>query len=120
MITWRIYYDDGSVFDSSNGEPEDAPSFGVLCIVFPDNDHGRLVMQGWDWLYYHEVEGNWWGADIHGLLDGLLHNKPIRAVKQGRNAPALVWREVLNRATNDLDFPIKSASSKRERPFQVT
>lgn len=120
MLEWRIYYDDGSTFDSSMGMPEEAPSFGILCIVFPEEDHGRLVMQGWDWYYYHPVEKNWWGADIHGLLDALLHNNPFRALKQGRNTSRQNWNAVLDRATHDPDFPVKSARSKRERPFQVT
>ena len=120
MPDWRIYYDDGSTFDSTMGSPENAPSFGLLCIVFPDEDHGRLVMQGWDWYFYHDEEKNWWGADIHGLLDQMLHNLPVRALKQGRNSPAKVWRETLHRATLDSDFPPKSAMCKRERPFQVT
>lgn len=120
MTDWRIYYADGSTFDSNMGSPEDAPSYGILCIVFSDEDHGRLVMQGWDWYFYHDEEKNWWGADIHGLLDQMLHNLPVRALKQGRNSPARVWRETLHRATNDPDFPPKSATCRRERPFQVT
>jgi hypothetical protein len=118
-VKWRIYYDDGSAFDSSMGEPEDAPSFGILCIVFPDRDVGRMVMQGWDWYYYHGEEETWWGADIHGLLDNLLHNKPVRAVKQGRNTTSRNYHETLDRAVNDPDFPVKGARAKRERPFQV-
>jgi len=120
MFDWRIYYDDGSTFDSSMGTPEDAPSHGILVIVFPDEDHGRLVMQGWDWYFYHGKEKNWWGADVHGLLDQLLHNLTVRALKQGRNSPSNVWRETLVRATNDPDFPPRSAIHRRERPFQAT
>ena len=120
MIEWRIYYSDKPPFDSTMGQPEDAPSHGILCIVYPDLEHGRLVMHGWDWYFYHDLEGNWWGADVHGLLDQLCHNEPIRAVKQGRNASREVWRTALHDATHDPDFPKKSARSKRERPFQVT
>jgi hypothetical protein len=120
MPDWRIYYDDESTYDSDDGPPESAPPYGVLAIVFADRDHGRMVMNGWDWYFYHGTEENWWGADIHGLLDQLLHNLPVRALKQGRNAPAKVWKETLQRAMVDPDFPLKSATSKRERPFQVT
>ena len=119
-VEWTIYYADESTFDSTDGEPEDAPSFGILCIVFPDPYVGRLVMNGWDWYYYHPEEKNWWGADIHGLLDTLLWNRPFRALKQGRNVSRKVWETVLMRSVDDPDFPIKEGRTKRERPFQVT
>jgi len=31
-ITWRIYYADGSTFDNTQGNPEDAPTTGVIAI----------------------------------------------------------------------------------------
>lgn len=116
MIAWRIYYDDGSSFDSTMGSPEDAPSYGILTIVYPDKDVGRIVMSGWDWYFYHDEEKNWWGADVHGLLDQLCHNLPVRAVKQGRNAPNDVWKKAVADATNDPDFPTKNAKSRRDKP----
>lgn len=116
MIAWRIYYDDGSSFDSSMGSEEDAPSYGILCIVYPNEDFGRIVMSGWDWYFYHDEEKNWWGADIHGLCDQLCHNKPVRAVKQGRNAPDKIWKATIATATSDPDFPAKNAKSRRDKP----
>lgn len=113
---WKIYYEDGSTFDNTQGLPEDAPSFGVLCVVFPDEEVGRMVMHGWDWFYYHKEDQNWWGADIHGLLDCLLHNKPMKAVKQGRNTNADNYKKILNFAIDDPDFSVKSGEVKRERP----
>lgn len=31
---WRIYYADGSTFDSTQGQWADAPPFGVQCVVY--------------------------------------------------------------------------------------
>jgi hypothetical protein len=31
---WRIYYADGSTFDSTMGRWADAPAFGVQCVVY--------------------------------------------------------------------------------------
>jgi len=115
MLSWRIYYDDGSTFDSSQGEPEDAPSFGVVFIPQPDEQVGRMVMQGWDWYYFNK-SGQWWGCDIYGLLDRLLHNLPTRALKQGRTMGNDAYQKLRSVATNDPDFPIKSATRKGERP----
>lgn len=113
-LDWRIYYDDGSTFDSSMGEPEDAPGFGVQCVVEADDDAGRVVLAGFDWYYYHCGSCRWWGSDIHGLLDKLLHRIDVEALMQGRNC--VDFNAILHKATNDPDFPRKSAKVPRERP----
>jgi hypothetical protein len=115
-MKWRIYYDDGSMFDSGQGGPEDAPGHGVVCIVQPDEEIGRTIMQGWDWYYFHEGDGNWWGCDIHGLTDRLTHRLPVRAVCEGRTVATERFRQILRLADLDEDFPRKSAKRKLERP----
>lgn len=115
-VAWRIYYADGSTFDSTMGSPVQAPSFGVIAIPFPDEMVGRVVMHGWDWYYWRLDHWQWWGSDIHGLLDNLLHNAPITAVKQGRNIHNKEFAEIFGRASKDPDFPIKSAERKGEHP----
>lgn len=116
MITWRIYYDNGTTFDSTDGSPKDAPSFGVICIVQPNEYTGRTVVSGYDWYYLNTEIDEWWQSDIHGLLDNLLHNFPITAVKQGRNAPDKTFKGILEKAILDPDFPVKNANMPRERP----
>lgn len=97
-LMWRIYYDSGEVFSSTDGEPEDAPSFGVIAIV----NIGKHIQNRYDWYYWQAEENQWWGSDIHGLLDQLLHNKPIKAIKQGRNTEDTLYAEIISRATKDL------------------
>lgn len=116
MLDWRIYYSDESTFDSSMGSPEDAPSFGVIAVVYPDPDCGRGIVHRFDWYYYHPVDKTWWGVDVTGLHDALLHNLPLRAVKHGRLAPNAVYNRVLQAALHDPDFPIRSARGVRETP----
>ena len=116
MIDWRIFYSDRTVFDSSMGEPEDAPPHGIIAVVQADRDCGRFVLNGWDWYYFDGTE--WWGADLLGLLDRLMHNLPTRGVKQGRMASTDVWQEMMDRAVTDPDFPKKTRPHKRDRPFQ--
>ena len=103
MRRWRIYYADGSTFDSSEGEPEDATAFGVVVIAqtrAPDDVHGleRELQHGWDWYWWHAERGEWWGSDIHGLLDHLLHRTPVRAVVQGRSVPTARFRAFMEAA----------------------
>ena len=111
---WRIYYDDGSVFDSTDGGPDDAPAVGVQCIVEPDEVAGRAVLNSFDWYYFHTDSGMWWGSDLYGMLDKLLNRIPITGICSGRNCKN--YREILDRAVADPDFPKKSARVPRETP----
>lgn len=114
MLSWRIYYDDGSTFDSSQGAPDDAQAAGVQCIVEPDDIAGRVVLNSFDWYYFHIESGKWWGSDLCGLLDKLQARIPISGVCSGRNC--LHYHEILEQATNDKEFPRKSAKVRRETP----
>jgi hypothetical protein len=116
MTKWRIYYADESTFDSSMGTIYEAPSFGVICIVQPNELAGRSIVSGYDWYYYCPDINEWWQSDIHGLTDRLLHNLPTVAVKQGRSAPDPIFQRILEAAILDPEFPVKNANLKRERP----
>lgn len=101
---WKIFYSDGSTYSSEQGSPESAPSHGIICIAQPDPDRGRNLMHGWDWYYYNDTEGNgpmWWGCDIHGLLDRLLHRLSVRALLQGRTVSNDVWENTLLEANKE-------------------
>jgi hypothetical protein len=41
--SWRIYYADGSTFDSTMGKWADAPPFGVQCIVYYHPDGWKTI-----------------------------------------------------------------------------
>jgi hypothetical protein len=113
---WRIYYDDGSTFDSDHGKPEQAPPHGVICIPHPHDGVGRVILHGWDWYYWIPSENGWQGSDLHGLLDRLLHGLEVVALKQGRTIPNPRFSELYRRASMDPDFPIKTGRLPFERP----
>lgn len=117
---WKIFYSDESTFSSEEGSPLEAPSFGILVIVQSDSGEvdsvGREVLNRWDWYFYEPTRGEWWGCDLQGLLDRLLHNLPTVAVKQGRSVHNSLYKKVVNKATKDPDFPIRSGSKFTERP----
>lgn len=112
-LTWRIYYGDGSTFDSSQGTPEDAPPINVQVIVQPNKDNGRETVHQWDW-YYWQGE-HWYGCDLWGLLDQLLWNK-VTAVKQGRMLPQEAYDSILKSAMADPDFAPQTAQIVRNKP----
>lgn len=106
---WRIYYGDGSTFDSLQGSPESAPPYGVQVIASVHPDYGRVLLRRWDWYYIHD--GEWFGSDVHGLLSQLMHDqyKLISAVKQGQVLSTPRYTAIVERARSDPDFPPMSA-----------
>lgn len=120
-MNWKIYYGDGSTFSSDDGLPNDAPSYNVQVIVQPDKTNGggnvgRQTMHLHDWYYWRTDVQDWYGGDLHGLLDLLLSRAPITAICQGRVIPTNQFQIILKRAKTDLGFPNKSASTRIETP----
>jgi hypothetical protein len=112
---WRVYYDDGSTFDSTQGRPDAAPGLGVQAIVQADERVGRAILTRFDWYYWREDLQEWWASDLFGLLDQLTSDtmNRVRAVRAGRNAAA--YDAIMSRAQSDPDFPVKSARLVGER-----
>ena len=111
MVKWRIYYADGTTFDSSEGTPYDAPSRGVICIVQPDIDVGRHLVHRFDFYWWHD--GEWYGGEIFGLFD-YLASDGHKTVKFGRTISNHQYTDIIQRAGNDPDFPRKSAWRRDE------
>lgn len=113
-VRWRVYYDDGFTFSNEDGVPEQAPAFGVICIVSIDDLVGRVILHRRDWYYWSPKTEGWWGGDIHGLLDRLLHRIPTDAVCQGRTISDEAYRDIMAAADRDPDLPPKSGRLARE------
>ena len=104
---WRIYYDDGSTFDANMGEPHEAPAMGFICSVGYDQDGSRYIMHGWDHYRWDRDTRQWWGMDLFGVFDRLRFNREIYAYKEGRTVSVAIWKETMDRAHRDPDFPVK-------------
>lgn len=115
MLVWRIYYGDSSTFDSSQGGPQDAPPWGVLCVVEPDPVTGRHIVADPQkgFFVWCDEHGEWDVKDYAGLLDFLAHF-PGSVVRFGRGVPNAVFRTVLARANADPDFPKRSGRHAHE------
>jgi hypothetical protein len=105
-VKCAILYDKGWYV----GDVRDAPSRGVLGIVFPDpvndiNGVGTIEIRGWD--YYILKDDEWYGINgIVDFVDHVLDVNPERILK-GRMVSRTRWRE----ATKEISgFPEKSAS----------
>jgi hypothetical protein len=101
-LDWRIWYGDGTTFDSLDGSPKEAPARGVVCIAVADPDlygNGSYVHHLYD-FYVLEKE-RWKGVDLFGLYDFLLDSG---LVKFGRMIPSGTYRQIIWDATHDPDF----------------
>lgn len=106
MIDWRIYYDDGTNFDSSMGTIEDAPALGVILIWQRNNDdehHPTERVVGLDWYWWRPDLNRWLGGDIHGYLDQAMHLRAI-GLKMGRNMRNKHYFDLLETVNRDPDF----------------
>lgn len=101
---WRIYYADGTTFDSTQGEPEQAPPLGFICAIGYDEAGRRYIMHGWDHYQWDVVTAQWWGMDMCGLFDRLTRNLVV-AYKQGRTVTRDEFTAIMRRAHEDADFP---------------
>jgi hypothetical protein len=63
---WRIYYADGSTFDSTQGTMAQAPPFGVQCRVYYHAPPYKTLEARDDGIYVYRGEG-----EKEGLLLGL-------------------------------------------------
>lgn len=107
-MEWRLYYEDGSTFDSDEGDPFDAPRTGVqVLVLFDEGGHPHLISQA-DY-YYFEPERcalGWWFADFPGMIDHL-HRAARPLVLFGRMMQDSQFTEIEKRAL--ADFPRKAS-----------
>jgi hypothetical protein len=98
-LTWRIYYADGSTFDSSQGEPEDAPSIGIIAIKhFIENEWRISAFVD----YYIREQGEWWGADAPGFWQ-YMFRPGFKVVKFGTNIKDEPFNKIMAEARNDTE-----------------
>jgi hypothetical protein len=114
-VRWRIYYGDGSTFDSGQGEPADAPSLNVQAIVQRDpSPHGvgRFVIHGGgqrpnrvplDYYCWDAERGIWLGCDLFGLWD-YLSRPGWKRVLFGRTITDDAYQKIITTAGYDKDF----------------
>ncbi len=116
MLKWKVYYADNSTFSSDDGEPWEAPGYGVQAVCQPEPDVGLETLHAFDYYIYRR--GCWLGIGGHdGLVDHMISYAPeIKAVLAGRQIPRQDYQVVMRLALHDPDFPRKSATHAGESP----
>lgn len=118
-LEWRIYYHDREPFDSSMGEPWDAPKEGVQVIVFPDPEIGRACLCLGDYYLWYDDMG-WVGVrGDPSFVDAAVYGvgRTLRAALKGRMLSRVEFNRIYLQAYNDPDFPRKSNRRRDEHPI---
>jgi hypothetical protein len=114
MARWKIYYVDGSTFSHVDGNPADAPGWGVLAVVQEDETVGVLVHQMTDFYCFDEQYGGWVGMDKFGLAQYI--GKPgKKVIKLGEVMDTGRYKAMIKAIRDDPDLPAKSARYEWER-----
>jgi len=112
MPKWRIYYADGSTFDSDQGSPSDAPPYAVQAIVQKDKTYGRRILRMVDYYCWSPKAGKWLDLfDSSSVIVRALRD-PGLVVKAGEYIEEKQYEQILIRVTNDPDFPGKSPKER--------
>lgn len=136
MIRWRIYYDDRSTYDPTDGEWEDAPMHGVVCVVVedPTGAYGRWINSGYGppsgkcemcgcergnefYVKYPDSDQPFATPDLAPFLDkvGMTKNEADKAglIKYGRMVDQEEWVAINVLAAKDPDFDKGSPRRRR-------
>ena len=122
MVDWIIWYENEgggvSSFSSEDGEPWEAPRYGILAIAVKDEEVGRKIMYRGDFYWYHWVHG-WLAGDREGFYDYMFNqNGKEKVVLLGRVTTDAQFLDMLAMARNDPRLPAKSAYARNEKkPF---
>ena len=101
-MLYRIYYGDGSIFESVDGSPplDDAPGDNVQVIVHTDirGEMGLRVTYNWDY-YYLCPDDDIWGCNGEVcLVEAITTIRPAPMVFQARNAKHDTFFQILKDA----------------------
>lgn len=81
---WIIYYEDGSIFSSADGEPWRAPPFGIQVIHQHCLSTGQERIARCDWYVWRPTANRWFGIDtIDGLWRDLWRQTEPITVRSG-------------------------------------
>lgn len=95
MVTWAVYYDDGSRFTSEDGAWDDAPVDGVICVVRRDGERTEFSSGGDYYWHFPEDASIVSTSDLGPLL------RKLRLVKFGRYTSHRNHEAIMRRAREE-------------------
>ena len=113
MIEWKIYYGDGSTFDSSQGGPEEAPPIDVIAVV-KKSENGFDILHLKDW-YVYRTDIGWFRCNTFGMIDQVMYfTDKVMGVKQGRVISDDAFAKISKKIHEDKDIQKQTAVRKFE------
>ena len=105
-MLYRIYYADGSTYDSNQGKPWEAPGLGVLVIVQEHRIQGERAYLQHMADYYVWKDNRWQGCDLFYIWQYLLVNRTDfpKAVLAGETVINDIYTKAVCMAKDDPDF----------------
>lgn len=94
LVGWKLYYDDGGVFSSSDGDWKDAPLDGVLVLV-EFYDGGERVLHIERDYYILDDDKAFGTNNLHPWL------AKQKTVKYGRWSKNSIFRQILEKAKTE-------------------
>lgn len=100
-MSWTIYYDNGTTVTDTDMEPAYVPPFGIQAIVQHDSPEGdKVITAGDDFYYWDERHQRWFGVELTGLWDYLIH---AGFLKMGRFIPAHQYTAIIEKARAEIN-----------------
>ncbi len=116
---WKVYYANGSTFDSNDGHWEDKPGWGFLAVVYfrPDSDEPKIGGRGWeiasgDSFYIRYEDNTILSIDRNDLMDYIVNELGLVGV--GRLVSQVEFKRVFRLANIEIN-ELKQGFSRRER-----
>ena len=104
MSKWKIYHEDGTTFDSTQGQPWDAPAYGVMCIG-QGLENGTNNIDNGHWYIWRTDLQSWLSIKTQdGMNDQWAHFAcEIPAVLFGRVTLRSTFNAARKRMVEDLN-----------------
>jgi len=99
LADWRIFYGDGSTYNSDEGAWEDAPGWNVQIILFRDPEAGWAMRHNGDFFWLAD-DGAVVAMDGTGMLDHVIN--ALGLVKAGRMLTKAQFDKIYQRAKREL------------------
>lgn len=101
---WKIFFADGTTFDSDQGSPAEAPPKPVAVILTEDGRCGRRVLKLMDWYRWSEQDDRWYDCEAFDVLFALAEHGTVTA-RRGVYMLEAEFEKILISAHNDAFVP---------------
>jgi hypothetical protein len=98
---WKLWYADGSMFSSEDGEPWASPVQRVVCVTQPGVVGKDLLYN--ETHYLHHRDGEWSAHDLLGFVDQTTYQiHTLDCHRMGWDMPTEPFKRIVNWALREV------------------